>query len=49
MKKSLFVLVLVSAVMAFGALAGHAQQDPANVGTPAFKPLQSKSMNMTLK
>ena len=34
MKKSLFVLVLVSAVMAFGALAGHAQQDPANVGTP---------------
>jgi hypothetical protein len=32
------------------ALVCHAQQqDPSNVGTPAFKPLLSKSANMTLK
>ena len=49
MKRSLFVFALVAALMLFGALAGHAQQDPSNVGTPAFKPVSSKSGNMTLK
>jgi len=49
MKKSVFVLSLILASLVIGALVCHAQQDPANVGTPAFKLLQSKSMNMTLK
>ena len=49
MKKSLYVFVLVMAMMVAGVVVCHAQQDPANVGTPAFKPLQSKSTNMTLK
>ncbi len=49
MKKSLFVFSLAVVMTVFGALSGYAQQDPANVGTPAFKPLQSKSSNMTLK
>jgi hypothetical protein len=49
MKKSVFVILLILASLVIGALVCHAQQDPANVGTPAFKPLQSKSMNMTLK
>jgi hypothetical protein len=49
MKKSFLVLGLILASLAVGTLVCHAQQDPANVGTPAFKPLQSKSMNMTLK
>lgn len=49
MKRSLFVLALVVALALSGALACHAQQDPSNVGTPAFKPVSSKSGNMTLK
>jgi hypothetical protein len=49
MKKSLYIFALAMAIMVAGAVVCHAQQDPANVGTPAFKPLQSKSMNMTLK
>jgi hypothetical protein len=49
MKKSLFVFALATALMLAGVVICHAQQDPANVGTPAFKPLSSKSGNMTLK
>ncbi len=49
MKRSLIVLALVAALALSGALACHAQQDPSNVGTPAFKPVSSKSGNMTLK
>ncbi len=49
MKRSLFVLALVVALALSAAPACHAQQDPSNVGTPAFKPVSSKSGNMTLK
>jgi hypothetical protein len=49
MKKSLFVVALATALMVAGVVICHAQQDPANVGTPAFKALSSKSGNMTLK
>jgi hypothetical protein len=49
MKKSFVVFSLAVVMTVFGALASYAQQDPANVGTPAFKPLLSKSSNMTLK
>lgn len=49
MKRSLFVFALVAALTLSGALACHAQQDPSNVGTPAFKPVSSKSGTMTLK
>ncbi len=49
MKKSIFVFALATALMVAGVLVCDAQQDPSNVGTPAFKPLSSKSSNMTLK
>jgi hypothetical protein len=49
MKRSLFVFALVAALTLSGALACRAQQDPSNVGSPAFKPVSSKSGNMTLK
>lgn len=39
MKKSVFVILLILASLVIGALVCHAQQGPANVGTPAFKPL----------
>ena len=49
MKRSLLVFALVAVFALSWALACHAQQDPSNVGTPAFKPVSSKSGNMTLK
>ncbi len=49
MKRSPFVFALVTALALSWALVCHAQQDPSNVGTPAFKPVSSKSGNMTLK
>jgi len=49
MKKIVPALFVILASLAVGAMTCQAQQDPANVGSPAFKPLQSKSMNMTLK
>jgi hypothetical protein len=49
MKRILFVLSLAAALALAAAPACHAQQDPSNVGTPAFKPVSSKSGNMTLK
>jgi hypothetical protein len=49
MKRSLFVLALVVALALSATPACHSQQDPSNVGTPAFKPVSSKSGNMTLK
>ena len=49
MKRTGIVILLAAVLMLSWALACHAQQDPANVGTPAFKPVSSKSGNMTLR
>lgn len=49
MKKIVLVLFVILSSLTVGVMTCQAQQDPANVGTPAFKPLQSNSMNMTLK